>query len=414
MKNSYLYSLSMRLGLVLLFSAYSLLCFSQFGGGRGTEDDPWQVSRPEHLNSIRNHLGSYFIQTGDIDLDLAPWNEGEGWNPIGTSTIGNHFSGNYDGDGFVISGLTIDRPNGSYQGLFGFTDGAVIENLGVIDVEIISRGDAGGLVGRSRRTTVENCFTTGNVSGSWNLVGGLSGVNQNDSQVINCFSFVNVTGGTRAGGLVGSNHSGGAIINSYARGNVRGTNQVGGLVGHSYAGCNITNSYSTGNVNGDGVFTGGLIGENRGDVTESYWNIQTSNQEQSAGGSGRSTQQMVFPYDGETYVRWDFEEIWVNDERRENNDGYPYLFHQDFDAGVAINPPHVMIEVIISEDEERVLITWDAVENANSYIIYATFDPYSEDWGEPIAIVSQREFSEPFSVRRKKFYYVTASTDEAP
>ena len=50
----------------------SLLTFAQFGGsGSGTEDDPYRISQPAHLNELRNCLnqaGVYFKLMEDIDL----------------------------------------------------------------------------------------------------------------------------------------------------------------------------------------------------------------------------------------------------------------------------------------------------------------------------------------------------------
>ncbi|MDA3886182.1 MAG: T9SS type A sorting domain-containing protein [Candidatus Delongbacteria bacterium] len=53
---------------------------SQFSGGSGTVLDPYHVATAEDLDNIRNYLESSFIQTADIDLGVAPWNVGEGWD----------------------------------------------------------------------------------------------------------------------------------------------------------------------------------------------------------------------------------------------------------------------------------------------------------------------------------------------
>jgi hypothetical protein len=94
---------------------------SVFAGGTGTETDPYLVATAEHLNQVRNHLAAHFRQTADIDLGTAPWNKDKGWRPIGASTSGSPFTGTFDGGGFTISGLTINRPATGYQGLFGYT-----------------------------------------------------------------------------------------------------------------------------------------------------------------------------------------------------------------------------------------------------------------------------------------------------
>jgi len=62
-----------------------------------------------------------------------------------------------------------------------------------------------------------------------------------------------------------------------------------------------------------------------GEVLYSYWDIETTGQQQSEGGEGRSTEDMTYPYAANTYVGWDFEDIWAADEDYTVNNGYPYL-----------------------------------------------------------------------------------------
>jgi hypothetical protein len=78
-----------------------------------------------------------------------------------------------------------------------------------------------------------------------------------------------IKGDVYVGGLVGESR--GTITNSYATGSVSGTgSRVGGLVGSSYIGT-LSNSYATGNVSGTGSRFGGLVGESRGTIiTNSY------------------------------------------------------------------------------------------------------------------------------------------------
>jgi len=77
-----------------------------------------------------------------------------------------------------------------------------------------------------------------------------------------------ITGGLFVGGLVGKNS--GNVINSYATGNLSGTSGVGGLVGTNNG--SVSNSYATGNVSGSRS-VGGLVGINYGStssVSNSY------------------------------------------------------------------------------------------------------------------------------------------------
>ena len=97
---------------------------------------------------------------------------------------------------------------------------------------------------------------------------------------------------------------------------------MGGLVGFSAVG-DVENSYSIGNVTGEDGAVGGLIGRAYStNIIFSYWNIETSGQEQSAGGEGRTTVEMTsVPRPENTYVDWDFENTW-----NQTNNNYPLLY----------------------------------------------------------------------------------------
>ena len=81
---------------------------------------------------------------------------------------------------------------------------------------------------------------------------------------------------TRIAGLVGANYS--TIENSYARGKVVGNSYAAGLAGENSGGGMISNSYATGAVSSpqDFPFIAGLVGGQRGNVSASYWDKETS------------------------------------------------------------------------------------------------------------------------------------------
>ena len=245
-----------------LFSMLSFSLFAQFAGGSGTPQDPWQVATAGQLNQVRNYLESCFIQTADIDLGVAPYNEGEGWKPIGKPYrqpyFGPSFQGVYNGNGHSITGLYINRPEVDNQGLFGFSNGT-IKNLGLEEIDVKGFENIGGLVGLNEGSIV-NCHSKGIVAGEW-YVGGLVGFNE--GSINSSYSTVDVTGGDRVGGLMGFNQ--GYMNNCHATGDVNGFSVVGGLVGFN-DGVSIQNCHSSGNVTGHS-HTGGFIGLNQhGDI----------------------------------------------------------------------------------------------------------------------------------------------------
>ncbi|NLK50294.1 MAG: hypothetical protein GX294_06560 [Candidatus Cloacimonetes bacterium] len=245
---------------LILFSTLSFPLFSQFAGGSGTEQDPWKIATAKHLNNVRNYLDEehsdkHFIQIADIDLDVAPYNTGEGWEPIGSDTsISTRFYGTYDGDEHVVTGLYINRPESDYQGLFGYAQGT-IKNLGVKNINITSHWYIGGLVGVNIYGSIYNCYSTGSVTGGEGS-GGLVGMNYSGS-ITNCYGTGSVTGDDYVGCLVGGNT--GSITNCYGTGSVTGIDYVGGLVGGNVG--SIISCYGNGSVTGDD-YVGGLVGDN--------------------------------------------------------------------------------------------------------------------------------------------------------
>ncbi|MBW6516621.1 MAG: T9SS type A sorting domain-containing protein [Candidatus Cloacimonetes bacterium] len=288
-----------------------------------------------------------FLLTTDLDLSDEP------------SFYIPYFSGYFDGNGHQISNLTLDWNRLSDIGLFGYAYSATVQNLAIIDIDVIGRTNTGGLIGTlTNNGTVHNCYTTGSLQGD-QRIGGLVGALSGNSTVSHSYSETDlISDGYGTGGLVGESFLSTVSV-SYSTGNVSGNSAVGGLIG--YHGSSTTeNSYSTGSVNGlfmigglighnqssliDNCYSyaviiglleiGGLIGRNDGNylIVNSYWDIEASGQSESAGGEGRTTADMTYPYSGNTYVEWDFIDIWSSDIEHDVNQGYPYL--REFDVSV--------------------------------------------------------------------------------
>jgi len=283
---------------ITMNGAYNITAnFGLFAGGNGTAVDPYQIADWWHLDNVRNYLSSHFIVINDLDLGSigytelasATANEGKGWQPIGTIAVNDAFVGSFDGQGYEIGDLFIDRPDESDVGLFGVVEeGGVIENVGVVNGNVTGSNNAGGLVGKNEGT-VSNSYSAGNVTGNAN-VGGLVGWNFKGT-VTDTYSTGNVTGLDNVGGLTGKNS--GTASNSYATGSVTGDDNVGGLAGKNDNTGTVSNSYSTGNMTGN-MHVGGLIGRNQGIAeSNSFWDTQTSGQGSSDGGIGKTTEEMM-------------------------------------------------------------------------------------------------------------------------
>lgn len=125
-------------------------------------------------------------------------------------SITQAFCGIFDGGFYTISGLR--------QPLFSSTSGAVIKNVMLKDVQISGSGAKGAIAGIANGyTRIYNCgilpssnkfvSETSVISSSDGYCGGLVGELNDDSRVVNCFSYAKITGGTVKAGIVGYNQT---------------------------------------------------------------------------------------------------------------------------------------------------------------------------------------------------------------
>jgi hypothetical protein len=333
--------------ILLYLKAYALIfillgtfnVYAQFAGGSGTQTDPYLVQTVTHLSNVRYYLSDCFRQIADIDLNVAPYNQGVGWLPIRQTVAPfEGFQGRYEGGGYNISNLYINNISSDGTGLFAEAYSATLDSIVIINADITSHTGVGslvgndigslitnchaidctvngisyfgGLIGNAIMSTITQCYATGDViQGSSENVGGLIGRLIFNPRISYCYATGNVIGQSSVGGLIGSTFvSNPTISNCFAKGNCTGQYFVGGLIGRSYS--DVENCYSTGFVNGTSM-TGGLVGDGIPDyVINSYWDTQTSGQTTSVGGEGRSTTEMTFPYSENTYIGWDFDYAW--------------------------------------------------------------------------------------------------------
>lgn len=286
--------------LCLAMSSCFLLCstvHAQFAGGDGSAENPYLIESPEQLYAINDHLDRHFELISVIDLTSTGtqgeqyWHDGKGWKPVGSAD--SMFSGSFNGKGYDINGLTIQREDENYIGLFGYIQDGIVSNLTLRNTAISGNRHTGGLAGWSENAIIDNIKVYGTVSGTSFSSGGLVGRSNSDSitnsstsgtisgasgtgglagilssgTIERCFSSANVSGANITGGLVGYSNNG-DIIQSYATGHVTGDTTIGGLIGGDDHGV-IRECFATGNVTGS-VETGGLAGHSHGLILYSY------------------------------------------------------------------------------------------------------------------------------------------------
>ena len=339
-----------------------------FAGGSGTENDPYQVVTVEQLQGIGQHLDAHFVQMADIDASrAASWNSGRGLDPIGLfegyGSERRPFMGSFDGNGYKIKNVVINRPDEDGVALFAATSdrggegrlesivlegvevtggdctaGLVCENDGTVDSVHVTgtiSGNAGvGGLSVSNRGVIRKSSVSGSVQAAFN-VGGLVSTSRGN---IGQSRFAGAVSGERAvGGLLGRNDSGGEIRSCRVTGTVEGAthesriHQTGGIVGLNANG-DIHQSYAATEV--EGANAGGIAGkvnERRSNITDSYWDVEESSQSEAVGEgrvegtTGLPTAEMTGT-DALTSMALDFtdEQTWLLVE----ND-YPALWWED-------------------------------------------------------------------------------------
>ena len=243
------------------------------------ESGVYLIAKPCHLAWFRDYVNGTIVDEGEVagtihssasamltaDINLKNYchaaEDGKellSWIPIGNGD--NHWTGKMDGQAHTISNLYIKTAQ-NYVGLFGYTDGATIQDL-IFD-----------------NAKVENVNTTGtNTSYTGILVGYAYGYSPSHIKGIKTTNNCTVIGQEITGGIVGfakinlencDNHS-----------SVKGTSNVGGIAGFS---CykNIKRCTNYGTVENDGSYIGGIIGyaietsiedcANYGKITSTGW-----------------------------------------------------------------------------------------------------------------------------------------------
>ncbi len=291
-KKSFKSALTVLLSLMMILVMFPANAFAM--DGEGTKENPYIIATAADLYEFAikvNEGDNTACAVLTADITLLDTN----WTPIGDYDA-YQYTGTFDGDGHTITGLKVDiqSDNTIYAGLFGYIgEGGTIKNVSLTDSKITCSGNrvsVGGVCGFNDGT-IENCYNTGDVSGTGTssygdvYAGGVCGLNTGTIQ--NCYNTGEVNGAStstfnpvNAGGVCGRNYYG-TIENCYNTGDVSVT--ATGSDGWAYAGgvcgCNdgtIENCYNTGDVSSTSsygyVYAGGVCGWNYYGTIENCYN----------------------------------------------------------------------------------------------------------------------------------------------
>ena len=228
-------------------------------GDRATDlpqkDGVYQISNGDQLRLLaylvrkgNSFSGRSVELTEDIDL------ENRQFLPIGGKDETNTYSfkGSFDGKGHVIRNLNVMELDIGYGGLFGYINGAVVQNLGIESGTVMGYTRCAALTAVAQKgSVIRNCYNKAMVysnGGNGAFVGMISNA---DAVLENCYNMGLIRGPKRsvdAAGLVGylaSDAHNARIANCYNVGNYDG---FIGTVNASATGAVMENCYSAGSV----------------------------------------------------------------------------------------------------------------------------------------------------------------------
>ena len=272
------------------------------------------IAKPCHLAWFRDYVNGTIVDEGEAagtthpsasamltaDIDLKNYchaaEDGKellSWIPIGY--VNNSWKGNMDGQGHTISHLYIKTAQ-QYVGLFGYTDGATIQDLifdnakvendtyytGILagfaygpshikgikttkNCTVIGQENTGGIIGLAK-INLENCENHSSVKGT-KSVGGIAG-SSTYKNIKRCTNYGTVENNNGyIGGIIGFAY-GTSIEDCANYGKITSTGQrTGGIAGITKANCSIQNVFSYGDVTSTYNDPGIIIGSVNGTLT---------------------------------------------------------------------------------------------------------------------------------------------------
>ena len=250
------------------------------------ENGVYLIAKPCHLAWFRDYVNGTIVDEGGVagtthpsasamltaDIDLKNYchaaEDGKellSWIPIGY--VYNSWKGNMDGQGHTISHLYIKTAQ-NYVGLFGYTDGATIQDLIFDNAKVENVNTTGTntsytgiLVGYAYGAlshikgikTTKNCTVIGQED-----TGGIVGFAKINLE--NCENHSSVKGTKSVGGIAGSSAERN-IRRSTNYGTVENNKTyIGGIIGYAY-GTSIEDCANYGKISSTGLYTGGIAGQ---------------------------------------------------------------------------------------------------------------------------------------------------------
>ncbi len=230
------------------------------------------LQKEGHFDTSLIDLSGKYTLCADIDLcDFK-----NVWTPLGS--LQSPFCGNLEGNGFKIKNLQIVGED--YTGFFGYTKGAIIQNLRLQGVYVEGKSYVGGVAGSAQNCYVKNCYVSGSIYANGSYAGALIGYADAATIISGC-----AAGGEKdqaslyaywadcgyIGGIVGC---GGKFYDCVSCVSIysQSAQYVGGIAGRVFDGAVLENCFAAGEIFAKnllapslpyaGYLFGGTAGEN--------------------------------------------------------------------------------------------------------------------------------------------------------
>lgn len=286
-------------------------------------------------DKLRFKWSANYLQTNNIDLKTKKEENTLGFMPIGSKRI--PFSGTYNGKGYSISNLYINRPEQDQIGLFSVLENCTLDSINLVNISITGKTSVGGLAGKDHKSLISNSHVNGTLKSEDFFLGGLIGEKKNgkityssfkgkleanksyvgglvgdlqEAIITNSNSIGEVIGWRNIGGIAGRNSGDydydngssqneigpGSINNCFSSATIKGKREIGGIVGQSSIG-SIFYCYFNGSVFGN-YATGGIIGNDTSSLVFNCYNSGSINcTEEYAGGIVGEMRDIYHEYD---------------------------------------------------------------------------------------------------------------------
>ena len=215
----------------------------------------YQIATPEALawfaykmnTDNENYKSKCAKLTQSIDLSGASYGGTAGgdfsdclkWKPIGTDAIG--FGGQFDGGGWTVKNLRVDRSEGGAAGLFCSMGNGRVVGLGIESGSVRGNGNVGGVVGTitGNGGTVERCWNGASMSSYANASGG-GIVGFTYGTVRDCYNLGEIGESGNEGGIVGYAGNKTSVVERCYN---AGKSASGAVVGREGSGVTIAGNY---------------------------------------------------------------------------------------------------------------------------------------------------------------------------